>query len=170
MRKLSTLYTEWSSEITRLRSNFTVSQMILMGLSNLFDATICLMIFLTWRVLWAFITLVAIAVSLLLLLLSVILWVKDLLAWIWTALLSIGSSLSGIGEKISSSGNLRFPISRITAACGFIGLVVADRLSTSSTLLNLQDWLNRQDMSAQIRRGSRTSYRAKLLGVKKTEL
>lgn len=169
MRKLSTLYTEWSSEITRYRSSFTVLQMIRMGLEAILDAMTCLMIFLIWRVLSVFIILVAIVVSLLLMLLSVILWVRDLLAWTWTVLSSIGSNLSGIGEKISSFGNLRFPISRITALCGFIGLEVVHRLSGSSILLTLQEWLNRQDSSVAIRRGSRISYRAKLLGGEKTE-
>ena len=54
--------------------------------------------------------------------------------------------------------------------CGYTVAVLVDKLSTISFLRTLQESLARLDSRVAIKRGSRISYRASLLGDRKKEL
>lgn len=166
----STHFTKWLRETTQSLSSSSVLQTIRRGCLTLYGWLTYGAIFLIWKALLVFITLVAIAVFVLLIVLSLILLVRDLLASIWTALSSIGLSLSGIGERILSFGSPKYLISLITVRCGYIAAALGNRLLTSSILTSLQRWLGRRVLSVPTKHGSRISYRAKLLGEKLTEL
>ena len=159
----------WSGVITANHSIFIASQTTQKGLSAMSEYILYLMFFLTWKVLWAFITLVAIVGLLLLIVILLILSALDLLASIWTALLSIGANLFGIVPKTSFFGNLKSQISRITDQCGYILVEPVKRYSTGFTLKYPLMLPRRRVLSVVTKHGFRICSRMRLFGLNRME-